>query len=171
MTPKLFHISEEQNIQIFKPRVSKKQWNNKLYVWAISEEKIYNYYFPRECPRICINLEKSNISKNWLNFPKEKSTKAIIFVPEKWEERIEKCTLFQYEFNNKNFKLIDEIAGYYVSNKTELPTNQIRIKNCKQELKKLKVELVISNKEHLQQIKDKVITDLKEFSIIRWSNF
>ena len=41
--PRLFHISEEENIQRFLPRISKKQWNKEQYVWAIKADKLIQY--------------------------------------------------------------------------------------------------------------------------------
>ena len=135
---RLFHLSEEENIQKFEPRISKEQWNYKKYVWAISEEKLHNYLLPRECPRICINLEHSKIPKAWLRKNKANNRRAIIFVSKDWNERIENCTLFKYEFSSDNFTLIDKIAGYYVSPKSKTPTSVLKIKRCKDELKNWK---------------------------------
>ncbi len=167
---RLFHISEEENILQFIPRVSKKQWNFQSYVWAIEEKKLHNYLLPRECPRICLSLEKSNIQMDYLNLNRMKNPKAVIFVAEEWKEKINNCRLYQYEFAGDNFKLMDKIAGYYVSDKTEVPLNKIEIKDCPQELQKLDVELILSHKEKMMEIKDKVINDFEEFSIIKWSN-
>ena len=169
--PRLFHLSEERNIPTFNPRISKKQWNYKKYVWAIAEEKLHNYFLPRACPRICVGLEESTILSNWLNKTTIKHKKALIFVPDEWQEKIQECTLFKYEFNDRNFKLIDQIAGYYVSDKIEIPISKVEIKNCIQELHNLNIELIIMDKEKMKKIKEFVVNNLKEFSIIKWSNF
>ena len=171
MPPRLYHISEEEDIQYFHPRISKEQWNYENYVWAIDEEKIHNYLLPRECPRICIDLEKIKININWLEkFPIE-NQKAIVFVPDYWKENILLCTLFKYEFDNSNFKLIDKIAGYYVSRKVEVPIRKFEIKNCEQELTNSNAILITLKRAQMLEIKEKVVKDLNDFSIIKWNNF
>jgi len=168
--PRLFHISEEENILRFLPRISKKQWNNEQYVWAIEANKLHNYLLPRACPRICVDLKQVTTPIDWLPL-KNKSVKAVIFVPENWKEKIQNCTLFKYEFIATNFKLIDKIAGYYVSDKTEIPISKIEIKNCLQALNLLNVELIITDKVRMVEFKEKVVNNLKAFSIIKWNNF
>lgn len=170
MAPKLFHISEQENIHQFIPRKSKEQWNYNKYVWAISEEKIYNYLLPRDCPRICINVERKSASWFGLTPLVKENTNAIIYTPKDWYIKIKNCTLFKYEFSVGNFKLIDSIAGYYVSEKTELPLGIIKINNCLEELEKLKIKFVNVSKEEMVEIKEEVVNNLTDFSIIRWSN-
>ncbi|EZH74154.1 hypothetical protein ATO12_14880 [Aquimarina atlantica] len=169
---RLFHISEEENIEKFNPRISKKQWNNKmLYVWAISEQKLHNYLLPRNCPRICINMGQSSILKELLPLEEIQNRKSIIIVPENWKSSIQNCILYKYQFKKQNFKLIDKIAGYYVSTKTESPIHKVKIKNCIKELDELNVELKIVDKIKMLKIKEKIVENLEEFSIIKWSNF
>ena len=170
MSPKLYHISEERNIEKFHPRISKKQWNYEKYVWAIEEEKLHNYLLPRECPRICVGLEKLTIHSNWLDtFPIE-NQKAIIFISDDWKGKVQNCKLFKYEFDKGNFKLIDKIAGYYVSRKIETPIRKIEIKNCQQELINSNVKLIILERRKMLEIKEKVVSEFEDFSIIRWNN-
>ena len=153
MNLRLFHISEEEDIRKFIPRISKEQWSYEKYVWAIAEEKLQNYLFPRECPRICVDLEKTEVLNEWLSLTKTGNRKSIIFVAEDWEERIQNCILFKYEFDKQNFKLIDSIAGYYVSDKTEVSTRKFEINNCIRELNTLNTELVITSKKKMIEIK------------------
>ena len=150
MKPKLFHISEEANIQTFVPRTSKAIWNFQKYVWAISEDKFHHYLLPRNCPRICVP--------------------SIIYVSESWESAIRNCTLFRYEFDTTNFELIDQIAGYYVSKLTEIPISKVEIRDCLSELELLNVELIMTSTQQLIKIKEEVVKERTDFSIIRWSN-
>lgn len=171
MSSRLFHISEENNIRQFQPRISKKQWNYEKYVWAIEEEKLHNYLLPRQCPRICIDLEKLNIHLNWLAaFPIE-NHKAVVFIADNWKEKVQNCTLFKYEFDKHNFMLIDKIAGYYVSRKIEIPNRKFEITNCEQALINSNVKLITLDRMNMLEIKEKVVQDLEDFSIIKWSNF
>jgi hypothetical protein len=113
-------------------------------------------------------LTNLNAQFDWL--PINNTAKAVIFVPENWKESILNCVLFKYEFRDDNFKSIDQIAGYYVSDQVEIPIGKIVIKNCLEELDSLNVQLSIIDKANLIDIKQKVVNNLKEFSIIRWKN-
>lgn len=168
---RLFHLSEEKNIQKFIPRESKKQWGGAMYVWAISEGKIHNYLLPRDCPRICITTNKLDIFKEWIDTEKPKNRKAIIFVSTDWIEKIRNCTLYRCEFDNSKFTEIDKIAGYYVSSLIEVPIETTKINNCLRALEILNVELAIVDNSSLVEIKNKVVQNLIEFSVIKWSNF
>src|SRR5438445_9179842 len=50
---KLFHFSEEPTIQRFEPHVPQPQPEASPLVWAIDEAHAPNYFFPRDCPRVC----------------------------------------------------------------------------------------------------------------------
>lgn len=164
---KIFHISEEKGIEKFIPRKSKKIWNYENYVWAIGEKKVQNYYLPRGCPRICVNQRELTLHKISLeNFDDE--FENVILVPEIWRKRIEEVKLYQYEFAKDNFKLIDKIAGYYVSKEEEIPKRVLKIENCFNELKKIKTKVLFKKQSDLEKIKIEVLEKINDFSIIRF---
>ena len=167
---KLFHISEHGNIDRFIPRKSKKMWGYKEYVWAISEKMLHNYLFPRGCPRICVGNEVAASLSEWIAEEDARDKKALIFISENWLEKLLACVLYRYEFDDRHFKLIDSIAGYYVSEFTEIPIEVKEIKNCRELLESMKVALIIKSKPELIAIKDRVIQATDFFSIIKWSN-
>ena len=169
--PRLFHISEEEDIQQFVPRVSKEQWGYEKYVWAISEEKLGNYIFPRACPRICISIKDKMAVSAWVNLEKLADKKCIIFVANEWKEDIVNCLLCKYEFDPTHFFEIDSIAGYYVSRAIEVPRLKFKIKDCLKELNALGVALIFTDRQSLEDIRDHVIQNISDFSIIKWSNF
>ena len=51
---RLFHVSEEENIEIFNPRLPYREDLDKTkgLVWAINEECLPNFLTPRNCPRV-----------------------------------------------------------------------------------------------------------------------
>jgi hypothetical protein len=58
MRPRLFHVSEDDSLQRFEPRLapSPDAGVEGLAVWAIAESHLENYLFPRDCPRICFRV-------------------------------------------------------------------------------------------------------------------
>ncbi len=167
---KLFHLSENGTINQFIPKESKKMWGYRKYVWAISEEKVHNYLFPRACPRICISNKNLEALANWITIEKVQNKKAIIFVPTAWKTKIQNCVLYQYEFDPTNFTLIDDIAGYYVSQQIERPIHKRKLTNCLYTLNEMKVAVIFKDLETLKVIYKKVIKAYQAFSIIKWDN-
>lgn len=167
---KLFHISEDGSSEKFVPRPSKKMWGYKAYVWAISEEKVHNYLFPRACPRICVGNGNLELLSDFMDLVEIKDRKALIFVPNNWKEKIENSLLYQYEFNPANFREIDTIAGYYVSEQIEIPLQKIILKNTLPLLDEMQIEVIFKDSNTLKEICQRVIENFTEFSIIKWQN-
>lgn len=145
-------------------------WGYHKYVWAIAENKIPNYLFPRACPRICIREKNKAILNDWTPNNSLKEKKVIIFVPKSWETSIKNNLIYQYEFDPINFTLIDKIAGYYVSKVAESPINLIKIDNCLALLETQDVEVILVTNQELREIRAKVVQNMKTFSIIKWDN-
>ena len=57
---RLFHVSEEENIQLFEPRLPERDDLNKSVglVWAIDEARLPNFLTPRDCPRVVYHVGK-----------------------------------------------------------------------------------------------------------------
>ena len=55
---RLFHVSEEPDIQVFEPRLpARKDLNQKIgLVWAIDEKRLPNFLTPRDCPRVAYHV-------------------------------------------------------------------------------------------------------------------
>ena len=149
---KLFHISENSGIKEFIPRKSKQICGYKAYVWAISESMIQNYMFPRECPRICVDSEMATPLSKWIEEKDVENIKALIFISNDWEKRLKTCALYKYEFNSENFKVIDSIAGYYVSELKEKPIKVYEIRNCLELLESMQVAVLIKQNQELRDI-------------------
>lgn len=58
---RLFHVSEEANIEVFNPRIpARKDLDQSVgLVWAIDEKRLPNFLTPRDCPRVAYCLEKT----------------------------------------------------------------------------------------------------------------
>ena len=66
---RLFHVSEESNIQIFEPRIPTREDLDKNIglVWAIDEKRLPNFLTPRNCPRITYHIGKDTTESD-LNY-------------------------------------------------------------------------------------------------------
>lgn len=167
---KLYHVSEEADINIFYPRTptrSDLDKNIKL-VWAINEERLVNFLTPRDCPRVTF-YAASNSSKNDVDkYIGNSDVNAVIAIEQKWFEKMLNSTLYLYEFDPENFNLQDDIAGYYVSTKSEIPIRVTKIENLFQAIFQRNVELRIVPS--LWSLRDEIIKSTLGYSMCRMGN-
>jgi hypothetical protein len=154
---KLFHVSEESDIEIFNPRLPTRDDldPNKGLVWALCERALPNFLVPRDCPRVTYHIgagtTKDDIEK-YISSPSRCS--HVVIIESTWFDRMRNTTLYLYEFASDDFYLQDECAGYYVSEKPQKAVNKIAINDLFAELWKRNVELrVVDN---LWEICDKI---------------
>lgn len=77
-------------------------------------------------------------------------------------------TLYLYEFDISNFYLLDECAGYYVSENIEIPVSITKIDNLFDELIKRNVEIRILDE--LWTLSDEVKKSTLNWSFCRMRN-
>lgn len=161
---KLFHVSEQADINEFIPRLS--PHTNQPVVWAIAENKLANYLLPRNCPRVayCVG-DKTSIAdrRHFLSF----SSQAIA-IEALWYEQAIDTTLYLYEMPAHTFNLFDSVAGYYVSYAVVFPEAKHIIDNPIQAILAKNIELRLLP--CLWQLHDAVVNSTLEFSSIRMKN-
>ena len=167
---KIFHISENGEIDIFKPRPSPSRFK-KLdadVVFGISGKLLHNYLLPRDCPRVTYYAGNETSQADRETFL-QTSADSVIAIESGWIPTIEKSILFCYEFDGETFSMIDECADYYVSFEAVKPLNIRRIDNILEELFKRK-NLELKILPELWTIADKVVKSSLNFSLIRTRN-
>jgi hypothetical protein len=142
---RLFHLSEDPYIDRFVPRPvpNPSAWPAITFpvVWAISGEMVPNYYFPRNCPRVCRMLgplcsaEEISLFKAW------GASRAVIFVDESRQAEIARTVLYRYELDPSHFYTLDDEAGYFVSSQVEIPLKKQKIADLPQQLRQCGVKL------------------------------
>jgi len=77
---RVFHISEEGNINIFYPRPSPSYYKeiSEDCVFAVSEQLLHNYLLPRDCPRVTYYAAKSSTEADVRKFFANSSTKYVV---------------------------------------------------------------------------------------------
>ena len=66
---RVFHVSEEPNIEIFHPRPASAFTDlNKEVVFAVSETLLHNYLLPRDCPRVTYCAGQTTTEEDKKNF-------------------------------------------------------------------------------------------------------
>jgi hypothetical protein len=166
---RLFHVSEESNIVLFKPRkpLRKDLKDSPPLVWAIDEARLPNFLTPRDCPRVTYHIPKqfSGIVEPGLF---SSSSSHVVAIESDWFDRMIKTKLFIYEFEIDDFYLQDDIAGYYVSEKEQIPKSVTVIDDLFGELFKRNIEIRILD--NLCELRDTIQKTSLNWSMCRMVN-
>jgi len=159
---RLFHVSEEAHIKEFVPRIPYRQDMDKSkgLVWALTEDSLPNWLTPRNCPRVGYRVTDETTSDDISRFFSS-SSKHCLMIEHAWFEAMASTPLYVYEFESSNF-YFDEVAGFYVSDQTEVPIDVVRYDNLFEEHFKRNTEIRLVD--NLWPFADKV----KESSL-KWS--
>jgi len=142
---RLFHVSEEADIDTFIPRIPyrKDMDKSKGIIWSLTEPALPNWLTPRDCPRVGYRTNEQTTQED-IELFFSSSSRHCVAIEHGWHTRMIKTTLYVYEFNPKNF-YFDEQADFYVSDQTEIPISVTRYDNLYEELFKRNVEVRILN--------------------------
>ncbi|GGG77356.1 DUF6886 family protein [Paenibacillus radicis (ex Gao et al. 2016)] len=165
----LYHISDESDIELFRPRPPAAYPGMSPVVWALDEAHLINYLFPRECPRIIYALSDGVSDVDRERFFSYTTAKTVIAVESGWYERINQARLYQYAFDLVEFECFDETAGYYISKNTVKPQFVEAIDDLLHKITASGAELRVTPNLHL--LRDAVLSStVDDFSIIRFRN-
>lgn len=167
---RLFHVSEESDIKIFEPRKPKRadMASSPALVWAINEECLPNFLTPRDCPRVTYHVVKTTAEEDIEKYISKTQCKHVVAIENAWVETIKNTTLYLYEFDTTNFYLQDEIAGYYVSEKSQIPISKIIIIDLFEEQQKRNVEIKVLPQ--LFSLRDEIVKSTFAWSMCRMIN-
>ena len=160
---RLFHVSEDSNVGIFHPRLPRRKEldPNIGLVWSLTESALPNWLFPRDCPRVgyrkCDNVTPSDMGKFFAS-----GAHHVVTIENDWHERQLSATLYVYEFDPMNF-YYDENAGFYVSQKSEIPIDMVTYTDLYAELFKRGAEVRLVG--NLWPLRDAVFSS----SLTAWS--
>ncbi len=142
---KLYHVSEESNIEIFNPRTPTRDDLDKSVelVWAINEKCLPNFLTPRNCPRVTYHIGRNTSKEDIDKYISSKSISHVVVIENSWFDAMKNTKLYLYEFDEDEFELQDEIAGYYVSKTPQVPILVYELDDLFNELFKRNVELRI----------------------------
>ena len=166
---KLYHVSEEPNIEKFIPRIPDRDDldKSKGLVWALNERCLPNFLTPRDCPRVTYHAHK-NTTQEDISLFFSSSSRHVVAIEYGWHKRMLETSLYIYEFDRVNFYLMDESAGYYVSEQIEIPVSVTKYDNLYEELFRKDVEVRILN--NLWELSEAVQKSSLHWSLCRMMN-
>jgi len=165
---RLFHFSEDPGILRFDPHVPETNPDEPPLVWAISEEHVAHYLFPRDCPRVCFWPGSETTREDRERFFTDVSAGKVIAIESAWLDRVRSAKLYQYEMPAETFTLRDRFAGYFVSQTTVVPTRVEPAGDLLSRLAASGVELRFVPS--LLPLRDRLVASTVEFSMIRLRN-
>lgn len=161
----LYHFSEEPDILRFEPRVPVHRPDQPAMVWAIDAYHAPHYFFPRNCPRICIWANENTTQSDMERFFGLSSARRMIAVEAGWLDRIRETVLYRYSFRDEDFTLYEANAGYYTCPHTVEPVSVEPVGDLLQRLSSSGIELRITPS--LKPLRDAVLSSSVGFSMIR----
>lgn len=165
----LYHFSENPGIKTFHPHQSDGSPYSVPYVWAIDEEHEVNYFFPRDCPRIIYRMSPGVTEADREKFFGGTESAIIITIENPWLKILNDAVLYRYVLPEENFKLIDKIAGYYISTHDVEPLSVESFDNLPEKIKAKGAELRFTN--NLRGLEKEILSSsVKYFSMIRLRN-
>ncbi|MBQ6863867.1 MAG: hypothetical protein IJO14_06490 [Clostridia bacterium] len=167
---RLCHVSEEENIEIFHPRIPDRNDLDKTVglVWAIDEQRLPNFLTPRDCPRVTYHIGKNTSESDKDRFFTSSTVNHVVVIEHDWFDRMRNTTLYLYEFDPSDFELQDEIAGYYVAKTAQMPIAKYKIDDLFAELTARNIEIRITD--NLWKIADEVRSSTLNWSLCRMGN-
>ena len=168
---RLFHYSEDPNIEFFIPRpreqrIIEGRSLDELLVWAIDEWHSPMYFFPRDCPRLLLWPIEGSSTADILTWMGERPPRMVAHIEKRWLSRFDTCELYRYEFDGSSFESLYD-AGMHVTEATLAPTSVEPVGILRTALESADVELRIVKS--LQQVAHALASTL-HFSAIRTRN-
>ena len=168
MQLRLYHVSEEANIDAFVPRVHATWPDLGPHVWAIEEALLMNYLLPRECPRVTYyavdTTSQSDIDAHLGGNPKAHH----VVIEAVWLKRVQDARLCLYQLPHPPFQVFDRGAGYWISNEICKPIDRIMITSATKEIVARGSEL--TSLQSLWPLFDEIAASSLQFSMIRMRN-
>ncbi|WP_424767900.1 DUF6886 family protein [Paenibacillus sp. sgz302251] len=166
---KLYHFSEDPNIEIFRPRVKHNRQDMPPVVWAIDQEHEFTFYFPRNCPRIVFTRTEEISDEDNDKFFGVTKSNIVITVETRWYKTICNTTTYRYTFPGNSFRLFDKTAGYYISEQTIKPMGITHINNLLERLIELDIEVRFTP--NLHPLREAILrSSITDFGIHRFEN-
>jgi len=151
---------------VFHPRSAATAPTAGPIVWTIDQAKLPNYLLPRDCPRVTFGAGPATTPSDRERFSVRDG--RVIVIEGDWLRRICDARLHVYEFDPAGFRLLDEIAGYWVTSEPAVPMRVSAVTDPPTAIVKHGGELRVVDS--LWPVHDAVAQSTLAFSMIRMRN-
>jgi hypothetical protein len=161
----LWHVSEDPTIEVFHPHHHELHTLDEPLVWAIDTAHQWLYWFPRDCPRACLNAKEDTTDEDvalWLDGDR---TRRVGVIESGWLERFRTARVYAYRLPPESFEPWDK---FFISRQTVEPLGLVELGDLLTRHADAGVELRIAPA--LYPLWDKVVESSLDFSGIRLRN-
>jgi hypothetical protein len=164
----LWHVSENGAIGRFEPRANAEHDSADPLVWAIDDEHVPAYWFPRECPRGTFWAVETTTDEDVERFLTGDRARRVHAIEAGWLDELRGARVFAYRLSPDTFEPYARAAGYFVSRDAVEPLAVEELGDLLSRHAAAWVELRIVPA--LQPLWDRVVASTLEFSGIRLRN-
>jgi hypothetical protein len=164
----LWHVSENGSIDSFRPRADESHDSAEPLVWAIDDEHVPAYWFPRDCPRGTFWAVESTSDADVERFLCGDRAGRVHAIEGSWLAEVREARLFAYRLPGESFERYERAAGYWVSRSVVEPLDVVELGDLLAKHAAAGIELRIVPA--LLPLWDRVVGSTLEFSGIRLRN-
>ncbi len=164
----LWHVSEDPAITRFVPRANADHDSPEPLVWAIDDEHVPAYWFPRDCPRGTFWAVESTSDEHVERFLTGDRQRRVQAIQSDWLERFRAGRVYAYGLPPEPFERYERANGYWVSREAVEPLDVVELDDLLACHAEAGIELRVVP--DLRALWNRVIASTLEFSGIRLRN-
>ena len=164
----VWHVSEDGGIARLEPRADESHYSPEPLVWAIDDEHVPAYWFPRDCPRGTFWAVESTSDEDVERFLCGDRARRVHAIEGAWLAELREARLFAYRLPPESFGRYERAAGYWVSRSAVEPLEVVELGDLLAKHVAAGIELRIVPA--LLPLWDRVVDSTLEFSGIRLRN-
>ena len=164
----VWHVSEDGGIDCFTPRADEAHDSPEALVWAIDDEHVPAYWFPRDCPRGTFWAVDSTSDDDVERFLTGDRARRVHAIQADWLERLRSARIYAYRLPDEPFERYERAAGYWVAREAVEPTRVEELGDLLARHAEAGIELRVVPQ--LLPLWERVIASTLEFSGIRLGN-
>ncbi len=163
----LWHYSEDPSLGTFRPRPSTTGADEPPYVWTVDARHAPMFWFPRDCPRLCIWPVSTTSDEDRDRFFGQSAAARIHTIEADWLDRVRACTLYAYRVPTEGFEP-HGVGGYWVSERVVEAVERVEIGDLLARHATAGIELRITPS--IWPLCDRIVRSTVEFSGSRLRN-
>jgi hypothetical protein len=164
----LWHVSEDPSIARFEPRANDAHDSPEPLVWAIDDDHVPAYWFPRDCPRGTFWAVASTSEEDVERFLTRNRGLRVHAFQRDWLDAFRSARLCAYRLPAETFERYGRAAGYWVSRTAVEPVEVVELGDLFDRHAAAGIELRVVP--DLAAVWRRVIGSTLEFSGIRLRN-
>jgi hypothetical protein len=164
----LWHVSEDSAIRRFEPRANPAHDSPEALVWAVDDEHVPAYWFPRDLPRGTFWAVESTTDADVERFLTGDRGRRVHAIESSWLTALRAARVFAYRLPTASFQPYAAAAGYWVSHEAVEPLECVALGDLVQRHAEAGIELQLVPE--LGPLWERVVASTLEFSGIRLRN-